>query len=37
MWCAGVTCPAFNAGRSADLLPHPRSIARRLNPEDVDD
>jgi len=29
--------PAFNAGRSADLLPHPRSIARHLDPEDVDD
>jgi hypothetical protein len=29
--------PAFNAGRSADLLPHSHSIARRLNPEDVDD
>ena len=29
--------PAFNAGRSADLLPHSRSMARRLNPEDVDD
>jgi hypothetical protein len=29
--------PAFDAGRSADLLPWPRSIARCLNPEDVDD
>jgi hypothetical protein len=29
--------PAFNAGRSADLLPHSRSIACRLNPEDIDD
>ena len=29
--------PAFNAGRSPDLLPYPRSIARRLNSEDVDD
>jgi hypothetical protein len=29
--------PAFNAGRSADLLPWPRGIARCLNPEDVDD
>jgi len=29
--------PAFNAGRSVDLLPHPHSIARRLNPEEVDD
>jgi hypothetical protein len=29
--------PAFNAGRSVDLLPWPRSIARRLNPEDIDD
>ena len=28
---------AFNAGRSADLLPWPSSIARRLNPGDVDD
>ena len=27
--------PAFNTGRSADLLPWPRSIARRLNPEDI--
>ena len=29
--------PAFDTGRSADLLPWKRSIARRLNPEDVDD
>ena len=29
--------PAFNAGRSADLLPWPHSIARRLNPEEIDD
>ncbi len=29
--------PAFNAGRSADLLPWPHSIARHLNPEDIDD
>ncbi|KAH9970811.1 hypothetical protein BJV74DRAFT_784066, partial [Russula compacta] len=29
--------PAFNAGWSADPLPHPHSIAHRLNPEDVDD
>ena len=29
--------PAFDAGRSADLLPCPRSIARTLNPEDIDD
>ena len=29
--------PAFNSGRSADLLPCPRSIARCLNPEDIDD
>ena len=29
--------PAFDAGRSADLLPHSHSIARCLNPEDVDD
>jgi hypothetical protein len=29
--------PAFNAGRSADLLPCARSIARCLNPEDIDD
>jgi hypothetical protein len=27
--------PAFNAGRSADLLPWPCSIARRLNPGEV--
>ena len=29
--------PAFNAGRGADLLPWAGSIARRLNPEDIDD
>jgi hypothetical protein len=29
--------PAFNAGRSAALLPWPCSIARHLNPEDIDD
>jgi hypothetical protein len=29
--------PAFNAGWSADLLPWPHSIARHLNPEDIDD
>lgn len=29
--------PAFNAGRSVDLLPHSHSIARCLNPEDIDD
>ena len=29
--------PAFNAGRSADLLPHPHSVARCLNPQDEDD
>jgi hypothetical protein len=26
----------FNAGRSADLLPHSHSIAHCLNPEDID-
>ena len=36
---ANVVCliPAFDAGRSADLLPWPGSIARRFNPEDTDD
>ncbi|KAF5316669.1 hypothetical protein D9619_006659 [Psilocybe cf. subviscida] len=29
--------PAFNDGRSSALLPHPRSAARRLNPQDDDD
>ena len=29
--------PAFHAGQSADLLPHSHSIARCLNPEDIDD
>ena len=29
--------PAFNAGRSAVLLPYSPSIARRLKPEEVDD
>jgi hypothetical protein len=29
--------PAFDAGRSADLLPCHHSVARRLNPDDVDD
>ena len=29
--------PAFAAGRSADLLPWPRSIARRLEPGTADD
>ncbi|KJA14397.1 hypothetical protein HYPSUDRAFT_142984 [Hypholoma sublateritium FD-334 SS-4] len=29
--------PAFNAGRSTELLPQSCSIARRLNPGDVDD
>jgi hypothetical protein len=39
---ANVVCgchliPAFNAGRSADLFPWPHSIARRLDPEEIDD
>ena len=29
--------PAFDTGRSADLLPWPGSVARRFNPEDTDD
>ena len=29
--------PAFNAGRSAVLLPYSHSISRRLKPEEVDD
>ncbi|KAF8958621.1 hypothetical protein BDZ97DRAFT_1668206, partial [Flammula alnicola] len=29
--------PAFHGGRTSDLLPIPRSIARCLNPGDVDD
>ena len=29
--------PAFDAGRGADLLPWPGSVARRFNPEDTDD
>ena len=28
--------PAFNAGRSAVLIPHSHSIARCLKPEEVD-
>ena len=29
--------PALDTGRNADLLPWPRSNARCLNPEDIDD
>jgi hypothetical protein len=35
--CGCHLIPAFDAGWSADLLPHSRSIARCLNPEDTDD
>ena len=35
--CGCHLIPAFNAGRSADLLPHPHSVAHCLNPQDEDD
>ena len=35
--CGSHLIPAFNAGRSAVLLPYSPSIARRLKPEEVDD